>query len=71
VPLDYRSCNFRLKTKHFLALFRKIAIAFVLIDVERREHVFSSALPLYALQLIHSAIKLPVEVSFVAEEFVA
>jgi hypothetical protein len=40
------------------------------IDVERRGHVFSSALPLEALQLVHGAIKLLVQMGFVAEEFV-
>lgn len=38
------------------------------IDVERRGHAFSLAPPLETLQLVHGAIKLPIQMSFVAEE---
>jgi hypothetical protein len=39
------------------------------IDVDWRRHVFASALPLETLQLVHGAIKLPIQMSFVAEEY--
>jgi hypothetical protein len=40
------------------------------INVERRRHVFASALPLHSLQLVHGAIELSVYVSIVAEKLV-
>ena len=56
-----------LKTKHFLALFGRKAY---LPNVERRRHSFASALSLQTLQLVHRAIELLVQVSFVAQELI-
>ena len=61
-----------MKLNNFLALFRKKGLAPpAQIDVERRRHVFAFASPLQTFQLVHGAIKLTLQVSFVAEELVS
>ena len=59
-----------LKTEPFLALFRKKLSRSSQVNVERRWDCFAPALSLQTLQLVHGAIELPVQVSFVAEKFV-
>jgi hypothetical protein len=59
-----------LKSKYFLALFRKNLCPPTQVNVDRRRNIFASALPLQTLQLVHSAIKLPVQVRLVANELV-
>jgi hypothetical protein len=59
-----------MKINDFLALFRKNLVPPTQVKVEWRRHIFASALPLQALQLVHGAIKLPVQVSLATEEFV-
>ena len=54
----------------FLALFRKKLSRSSQVNVERRWDCFAPALSLQTLQVVHSAIELPVQVSFVAEKFV-
>ena len=62
--------GWRLKTRHFLASFGKKLSPPSRINVERRRYVFSSPPALWTLQLVHGAIKLPAQVSFVEEHFV-
>jgi hypothetical protein len=68
--LQNLSVSLSLKTNHFLALFGKKLSPPSQIDVERRRHRLSSALSLQTLQLIHRVMELPVQMSFVAQEFV-
>ena len=68
--LQNLSVSLSLKTNHCLALFGKKLSPPFQIDVEGRRHRLSSALPLQKLQLVYRAIELPVQMSFVAEQFV-
>jgi hypothetical protein len=51
---------YSLKTRHFLALFRKNLVPPPQVDVERWQYGFALALPLQTLKLVHGAIKLSV-----------
>ena len=56
-----------LRTRQFLALFRKKPNSS---SPSLRRHLFPLTLPLQTLQLVHGAIQLPVQVSFIAEKLV-
>jgi len=49
-----------LKTRQFLALFRKNLVPPPQVDVERRQYGFASTLPLQTFKLVHGTIKLSV-----------
>src|SRR5437867_8871725 len=74
IPAEARSYGqLLLKIGYFLALFRKKPKSLVppsQIYIKRRRHLFSLALPLQTLQLVHGPVELPVQMRFVAEKFV-
>jgi hypothetical protein len=69
IPPANPSVSLPLKTKHFLASFGRKRISLSQIDVERRRHCFALSLSLQTLKLVYRATELPVQVSFVAQEF--